>query len=355
MLHSLLTRSNKTVLIAYSLLKQFSINASKCLAPLLSTHFQSHSLREKAYLGLNLPAPIVAIDRAFEAHYYLKLSPSDFIIFIGQALAHHINQNAEKLRKNFVDHEGQADIIVQRMDISLGGNSDWSTVFEDFSKEIKKRVKNDIYDVVIDDTSGATPITKIVSEITLMNSMKNYFRFVLKGGCGLPKVTLKGTPEDWKKLQAKVEKLQEMNKDDCLQLDWWLTQLVPVVKKICDNAINRNPDRKFWGNIYKQSFEYTLDWVNGWITVFFPYLSGPNGLYPNPSVLSGDNVNFKYKGWNPDHAPKGICEVPFIFKDVITGQEAKLHFYGGHMGGKYNKDDDTLEIAYFWCVAHDKE
>ena len=56
----------------------------------------------------------------------------------------------------------------------------------------------------------------------------------------------------------------------------------------------------------------------------------------------------------PDHAPKGICEVPFTFQDVTSGKETKLHFYAGHMDGKYNKNDDTIEIAYFWCAAHDK-
>ena len=43
-------------------------------------------------------------------HQHLVLSPNDFIIMIGQGLATHINLNAEKLRKEFVNHEGKERI-----------------------------------------------------------------------------------------------------------------------------------------------------------------------------------------------------------------------------------------------------
>ena len=50
--------------------------------------------------------------------------------------------------------------------------------------------------------------------------MKHYFDFLVEFGCGIPKITLKGTVKDWKNLKKKVEKLQAMNVDGCLHLDW---------------------------------------------------------------------------------------------------------------------------------------
>jgi len=166
------------------------------------------SLREdkkkKIFLPMRVPAVVNVFDVAWNNHHHLSLAPSDFLIMIGQGLAYHINSNAEKLRKHFVDHEGKEDIKIRRDDLRLGEDCDWSTMFGDFSQEIKKRVKANVYDVVIDDTSVATPLTRIVSEIILMDCFKAYYNYITMEGCGFPKITLRGTPDDWRKLLNKV-------------------------------------------------------------------------------------------------------------------------------------------------------
>lgn len=63
-------------------------------------------------------------------------------------------------------------------------------IFEEFSTQIRNKIKKDIYDVVIDDTSVATPTTKIVSELNLMDSMQRYFEYIMRCICGFPKITL---------------------------------------------------------------------------------------------------------------------------------------------------------------------
>ena len=39
-------------------------------------------------------------------------------------------------------------------------------------------------------------------------------------------------------------------KDNCLDLDWWLKNLVPVVDKLCEAGIDRKIDFEFWSNLY---------------------------------------------------------------------------------------------------------
>jgi hypothetical protein len=45
-------------------------------------------------------------------------------------------------------------------------------------------------------------------------------------GCGISKVKLLGTLEDWKMVKAKTENLRNY---DC---DWWLDYLIPVLDKL---------------------------------------------------------------------------------------------------------------------------
>lgn len=105
---------------------------------------------------------------------------------IGQGLATHINLNAEKLRKEFVNHEGKERIEVKVEKIDFSDDEFTKYVFDEFSKEIDKRIKKEVYDVVIDDTSVATHTTKIVSQLNLMDCMKTYFEYIMQCICGFP-------------------------------------------------------------------------------------------------------------------------------------------------------------------------
>src|SRR6266542_154667 len=55
--------------------------------------------------------------------------------------------------------------------------------------------------------------------------MKKFFYLRLRGGCGIPKVTLDGTLEDLLYLQEKVVKLRDLG----LELDFWLNRLEPII------------------------------------------------------------------------------------------------------------------------------
>jgi len=287
-----------------------------------------------------VPGILLAIHTSYKNHYPLKLSVSDFIILIGEGLGRHIENNSEELRGQFVSHQGKEKIEIRRDEFVRGKQNDWSTVFGDFAKEIKERVKTDIYDVIIDDTSVATPTSRIVSELTLMDAMKSYFDYQVTTICGIPNITLKGLPEDWQKLLDKVNKLVEMNEDDCLKLKWWLDVLVPTVQKICTDAINRNINTNFWSGIYKYEVPGSgSPEISGWITHFLPYLSyGPNLHF---SSLTSDQI------------PKLVSQVPFKWN--YLNQQIPMIFHGGFLGAKFDPEDFSLEPAYFWSVSYVEE
>lgn len=316
---------------------------------------QDSSLKSEGdrYIQTGFPSAIATFHYAFMNHQHLALSPSDLIIMIGQGLATHINENSEKLRHHFVDHKGKVSLSIVNTDVKLDGNSDWAPVFGQFAEEVKKRIKKDVYSVVIDDLSTATATTRVVSEMTLMACMKSYFEYDCGGGCGFPKITLKGTVDDWKKLKEKVDKLNKMNKKDVLELDWWLTHLVPVVDKICEAGIERNVDRKFWANMCTNSDDYGIS-IKGWINVFLPYMySRTRGAYKNIALHSNLDENFVFKNGNdPRDFADGITKVPFSFKDEFNVKHP-MHCYSGILGTKYDSRNDWLEPGYFWSVYKD--
>jgi hypothetical protein len=306
--------------------------------------FSHYGKKEAQFVTGPIPGFLLALHTAFESHYPLKLSVSDFIILLGQGLGRHIEKHAEELREYFVSHEGKEEIVIESGAFVKGQKNDWSAVFGGFGEEIKKRVKTDIYDIVIDDTSVATPTSRIVSEITLIDCMKSYFDYTVATRCGFPSISLEGTPEDWKKLREKYRKLVEMNKDDCMKLDFWLKHLTPIIEKICETGINRQADASFWTNIYKYQGPQGsgTPTVSGWCTVFFPYLAEDEiNDFSSPASLSLSAI------------PKQMCKLPFIWR--YCGVTIPMTFYGGFMGAQYDRTTKAISPAYFWCVAYNEK
>ena len=297
-----------------------------------------------------------ALHWSYIQHYPLKLSVTDFILMIGQGLAKHMEKYAEELRPQFVDFKGKEKIIISRNDLVIGGQNDWSTVFADFSEEIKKRVKTELHEVMIDDTSVATKISRIASEIAIMDAYKQYFEYEVMCICGIPKITLVGSKDDWEKLRKKVSKLQEMNKDDRLKLKWWLDKLVPLVDNIVDQAISRNIDKSFWKNIYHYQVEEGIyipsKIISGWIMIFNPYLqkSKPKASQGESNIYENIIFQNEFDQVCPDNLITGISKVPFTWKD--PQKSLKMIFYGGCLGAR-QLEDLTIEPVYFYAVAHD--
>ena len=57
----------------------------------------------------------------------------------------------------------------------------------------------------------------------LMDSFKEYFSYIVYTECGIPKITLEGTVDDWKKLRDRALGLAQYD------LVWWVEALEPVL------------------------------------------------------------------------------------------------------------------------------
>ena len=68
----------------------------------------------------------------------------------------------------------------------------------------------DFVDGVTADFGTTSAVQKIVSQITLMYSVNQYFDFGLMGGCGIPAMEMLGSEEDWMKLSSKLKVLRTL-------------------------------------------------------------------------------------------------------------------------------------------------
>ncbi|KAG9305391.1 hypothetical protein G9A89_011524 [Geosiphon pyriformis] len=168
---------------------------------------------------------VAAIHQAYNLHQHRRISPDNVWLTIVQGVSQHINLNAEKFRSYFVNHEGEKNIIVFAADESA------------YSKSWRERTLECNF---LTSTSVSTTASKII----LLNAMKKYFKYHVWTYCGIPKVTLEGTLEDWENLQKKVVKLRELS----LDMDFWLDRLEPVVWQLVV-TYRSDIDEKFWSKV----------------------------------------------------------------------------------------------------------
>jgi len=187
------------------------------------------------------------------------------------------------------------------------------------------------------DFTTTTPVTKMASQITTLYAMKSYFDFThIYIGCGIPQITLEGTPADWQKVLDKTEALRKY------QLDWWVDQLEPILSNFV-KASKGKKNKMFWQTMFKY---HTIKRygartvIDGWIVKFYPYskLGKRLGL---DSLSSGENL--------PDEIVKvDLNEIEG--NGVGNFKTTKLELWAGFVGLKQNNKDFNLKPEIGWLI-----
>jgi len=100
-----------------------------------------------------------------------------------------------------------------------------------------------------------------------MDSMQSYFDFDLMTKCGIPKINIAGTKEDWEMIKKKANNFLELMPD----LKLWINHLNETLQNFID-IFDGKIDKSFWDSLYKVSDESGGPYVCGWILTLFPYL-----------------------------------------------------------------------------------
>ncbi|CAG8706018.1 1742_t:CDS:1, partial [Dentiscutata heterogama] len=203
---------------------------------------------------------------------------------------------------------------------TLDGN--WPEAVNRLVTKTDERIERiDLKELLECNFSTTTSSSLTASRIVLLDMVKSYFNYKLRFRCGIPKITLEGTLQDWAKLQEKVVKLRKLN----LDLDFWLDRLEPVIWNLIATYLGE-VDEDFWGRIVKIDKVFGSGggtYITGWMLAFFPYnRSG----YP----IQHDRLELS-------DIPNGIIEVPFT-----TDIGLNLKFAAGFFGANQDILEDSI-------------
>lgn len=181
--------------------------------------------------------------QAYANHYSLALSPDIIWTVISQEFNYYINNESEAMRDRIVSHQGKMTLAVETKEDLYSPNVKWEELLDGFDKQIAENTKGNIADMMRADFSTTGKTERIASQITLMSSVKRYFEYVSYYiVCGIPSITIEGTPDDWKKVIEKTEILRNYD------LGWWVDNLTPILNEFVAAAEGK-ANRAFWQNI----------------------------------------------------------------------------------------------------------
>ena len=283
---------------------------------------------------------------AYAGHYSVILSPDAIWTLISQGFCHHISLNTEKLKDKIVNHEGKMEIsVISEYDL-YSPLMDWDTLLNGFDIQIAENTKGNIADIMRADFSTTGNTERITSQVTLMSAVKSYFDFAaIHTICGIPTITIEGTPDDWRKIIKKVESLRDYD------LSWWVDDLKPILQEFV-NASEGNVNKDFWQNIVKKDRPESMKngagcgvkdatKFDGWFLKFMPF--DKDGRTPD-AVVYGRN----------DMLPS-VVSAPFtyIVKDATGNIISKtpMEIMSGFVGIDVNENTYTMRPHIGWMVS----
>ena len=245
--------------------RRAAIDRATAIPKLLAARVEQVYAGDARMIACTDVSPLVQMAHdAFYEHRPIALSPDAIWFTIAQGFAAHVNANAETLRERFVKHAGKVKLIVTRPDFLLGQPNPWPEAFAAFSDQIAGHVGK-LRELVVADFSTTGPLERAATEVVLMDTFQAYFEYEMMIGCGIPSVTLLGTPDDWRSVRRRAQMLSEYG------LAHWTDALLPVLDAIVATAEGKD-DPSLWQSFFHYESGSGSASLTGWIHVLFPYI-----------------------------------------------------------------------------------
>lgn len=283
------------------------------------------------------------IVRAYAQHKSVTLSPDMIWLLISQGFARYVNAHAEALRPQLVDHEGKLSLVVESDVDVLSEKADWPKLISGFTSQIERYTQGDIGNTITANFSTTGLTERVASQITLMDAMKSYFEYiVIYMACGIPSITLQGTPDDWRMVMDKTRRLSAYG------LEEWTKSLDYVLRQFVVTAEGR-PNQQFWKSMVKQ---YRPDEMQGGAcdmrepTVLDGWLLK---LFPDENGKTLDKVA------HTKEMDSEMVRTPFKYQmiDRTTGMllsETPMELWAGFIGAQEDRETNMVTPKIGWMV-----
>jgi hypothetical protein len=283
---------------------------------------------------------VMAMHASYTHHRPLVIGPDDVWGCIAQGLARHVAEHAEALRPRLVRHTGKIPLEVRRDALAMQPESpvEWAGAVDDLAGAVREHLggRADLFVARFSTTGRAS---RVASQIALLGAVQSYFEYVVMSLCGIPRVTLLGTPDDWAQIRERTRVFGE------LDLAWWAKALDPVLVEL-ERTAQGSPSPKLWQRAYKLVHASGGEAVSGWVNALFPY-TGDRGATRNPWFEVGDGGNGLELPKLRDY-PCGLASAPFTWR--LLGAERPMRLVAGFFGVG-ESSDGALAPVLGWAVT----
>lgn len=326
---------------------------------------------------------------AYNYHKTLVLRPDDIKLQILTIISICVNNNAEKYRSYFVDHDGKKELCVKSSVFSA------DYFCQKFAELLDENIKDKNFATHYTSKFSTTnQIISTVNNITLMNTLKEYFSYTMMLQCGIPAVVLEGTDEDWVKLNESYQYFKSVFGDS--ELKHWFKQfdnimeLFMMMRKIHSQNesksiwssilsyftnihVSNNNDEKIMDHV-KEMWKRVISYIpqgsggdkilGGWVRLFVPYNSNNKpirGLNTKLAMFdltkSEPDRNINYYDWQ-DRMKEFYLGGDWdeMFSSFITtpakliyydDTEYKVEFYSGFYAPHITESDEIrMNVGY---------
>ena len=294
-----------------------------------------------------------AIHLAFQSHRPLSLSPDAIWLLILQGFAAHVSANAERLRPLFVTHAGKLDIGWRDDSLRMGNpDNDWTGVVDGLCTQMAEHLADDAGELLQPRFSTTTAVHRTAAQVALLDAMQSYFAYHVFTSCGIPRVHLEGSVDDWRMLADCVARLAPFD------LEWWVGPLLPILDEFVAAARGR-AKTAFWQSIYKYASASGGARVTGWINAFFPYVREDWGRGSatdrNPCLLQTEEEGAAAPGVDAfvlrvSAFPVGISRAPFTWWYI--NQKLDMDLLAGFFAVHQDAETGAVGPAIGWAVDH---
>jgi len=309
---------------------------------------------------------------AYNSHKPLRLRPDDINLALQLIWSVCLNLNAEKFRSEFVEHQGKMELKVESQVF------DSNFFCQQFANLMKQNIKNpEFIEQFTKEYTTTTQLIKTVTNQILMNTLKEYFSCSMILGCGISKVIMEGTKEDWNKLSESYEYFKTFFANT--ELGLWFVHFDVIMKNLIsmrelqdEGTVEATDELKeFWLRVisYVPQGSGGQTILGGWVRLLTPYSSSNTIVGLDKPILCLDlskkrpeysrdykqqDVLAKYyaaTGWS--ELQKSLIETPAKLFDY-DGTEYEVEFVSGFYP-PYERDDGSISTNIGFLMRTNKE
>ncbi|MFD5463309.1 DUF4419 domain-containing protein [Kitasatospora sp. NPDC127059] len=273
-----------------------------------------------------------AAHAAFAEHLPLSLSPDVLWYAVVHEVAVHVRMYPPRYRALFGAADRSRALVVR--DDTLAGpdgtspGADWARSVRLVREPLAAVLGEELVELFRPSFSTTAPDDVSSVLVALMDVVSPYYDFRWETRCGIPRVRLEGTAEDWALLAARVAALAE-------RFDWlapWFAGLRPVLAEIAATAAGGPVDEGFWRSLYKWESVSGGPLVTGWLTAFFAHTQSPDGprLRQTFDWREAAGTSYHRDAFAVNDFPSHLSTVPFVWDRL--GVERSMIFVGGVLG-----------------------